>query len=67
MLGGEKMRKFKAWLVENNIKQSEIAKLLGLSLRIVNAKLNGREPFTLAQVKTICLHYHISADEFFIN
>lgn len=58
--------KFKAWLVANKIKQNEIAELLGISLENTNAKLNGRQDFTLAQVKKICEHYGISADEFFV-
>lgn len=58
--------KFKAWLVVNKIKQNEIAELLGISLENTNAKLNGRQDFTLAQVKKICEHYGISADEFFV-
>ena len=58
--------KFKAWCVEHNIKQNELAELLNLSIQSINNKLNGREPFTLAQVKTICHHYGLSADELFI-
>ena len=69
MKGGEnvpKVLKFKAWLVENNIKQAEIASVLGISRELTNAKINGREEFTLAQVKTLCEHYKISADIFFV-
>lgn len=58
--------KFKAWMVQNKIQQQEIANLLGISLQLVNAKINGREEFTLSQVKTICKTYQISADEYFI-
>jgi predicted XRE-type DNA-binding protein len=47
---GEKMS-FKAWLVQNNITQSEVARLLGISLTSVNAKINGRGEFTLRQRK----------------
>ena len=61
-----KVLKFKAWLVENNIKQAEIASVLGISRELTNAKINGREEFTLAQVKTLCEHYKISADIFFV-
>ena len=67
--GGEnvpKVLKFKAWLVENNIKQAEIASVLGISRELTNAKINGREDFTLAQVKTLCEHYKLSADIFFV-
>ena len=58
--------KFKAWIVQNKIPQQEIANLLGISLQMANAKINGREDFTLSQVKRICKEYHISADEYFI-
>lgn len=60
------MLKFKAYLVEHGIKQKEVAEVLGITVEMVNRKLNGAEPFTLAQVKTLCQHYHISADVYFI-
>lgn len=62
----EKLLKFKAWLVENQISQAEVAKVLGITRPLTNAKLNGREDFTLSQVKTLCEHYGISADDFFV-
>lgn len=58
--------KFKAWLVENGIKQNEVAELLQISRESVNAKLNKREEFTLSQVKRLCEHYKISADDYFV-
>ena len=60
------MMKFKAYLVEHGIKQIEVALLLGIGLQSANRKLNGREPFTTAQIKILCEHYGISADEYFI-
>ena len=60
------MRKFKAYLVEHNIRQKEAADVVGISVQQLNRKLNGAEPFTLAQVKKLCEHYNISADEYFI-
>lgn len=62
----DKTLKFKAWLVERGIKQSEIAELLNINLTNVNEKLNGKQPFTLEQIKTICGQYDLSADEYFI-
>lgn len=62
----EKLLKFKAWLVENQISQAEVAELLGITRQLANAKLNGREEFTLSQVRTLCKHYGISADNFFV-
>ena len=58
--------KFKAWMVQNKIPQQDIADLLGISLQMANAKINGREDFTLSQVKKICKNYNISSDEYFI-
>lgn len=60
------MLKFKAYCVEHGIKQYEIAEALNITVSNVNLKLNGKEPFTLAQVKTLCERYKISADEYFI-
>lgn len=57
--------KFKAYCVSHKVKQSEIAELLDINLSNVNEKLNGKQPFTLNQVKILCEHYGISADEYF--
>lgn len=56
--------KFKAWMVQNRISQSALAELLNLSLQSVNKKVNGKEDFSLKQVKVICDTYGISADIF---
>ena len=58
--------RFKGYCAEHNIKQGEIAELLGITIQSVNRKINGKEPFTLEQVKTLCEHYGISADEYFV-
>ena len=57
--------KFKGFLAENGIKQAEIADLLKIDVANVNLKVNGKQPFTLDQVKTLCLHYGISANDYF--
>lgn len=62
-----KCLKFKAWMVENGIHQQEIADLIGVGLANTNAKINGRQNFTLDQVKAITSHYGISADIFLEN
>lgn len=56
--------KFKAWLAENRIKQKEIMELLDLSRTSIDKKVNGKEDFTLPQIRTICDKYGISADIF---
>lgn len=58
--------RFKAWLVEHKISQADVAKILDITQENVNAKLNGRLPFTLEQVQTLCKTYQISADDYFI-
>lgn len=58
--------KFKAFCVENKIKQTDIAKVLDIDVSNVNLKMNGKQPFTLEQIKTLCKEYSISADEYFI-
>lgn len=55
---------FKGWMVENNIKQSEIAELLDISLQSVNLKVNGKQDFSLPQISAICGRYGLSADIF---
>ena len=60
------MLKFKGYCVENGIKQAEIADVLNISVNRANRKLNGREPFTLEQVRTLCKTYAISADIYFV-
>lgn len=60
------MLRFKGYLAENKIKQSEIAEILNITVQSVNRKLNEKEPFTLEQVKTLCNHFKISADVYFV-
>lgn len=60
------MLKFKGYCVEHRIKQEEIAKLLNITVPSANRKLNEKEPFTLSQVKILCEHYQISADDYFV-
>lgn len=60
------MLKFKGYCAEHNIRQREIAELLDLNPQTVNRKMNGKEAFTLEQVKKICEHYGISADTYFV-
>lgn len=60
----EQILGFKGWMAENNIKQSELAELLGLSIQSINLKVNGKQDFTLPQISAICGKYGISADIF---
>lgn len=56
--------KFKGWLAEHGIKQSEIAELLDIDISNVNQKINGKQEFTVPQIRAICNKYNISADIF---
>lgn len=56
--------KFKGWMVENKVTQKELMDLLGLSQTSINKKVNGKEDFSLPQIRAICEKYHISADIF---
>lgn len=61
-----KPNKFKGYMAEHGIKQTDLAELLDIDVTNVCEKVNGRQPWTLAQVKIICETYGISADEYFI-
>lgn len=59
--------KFKAFMVENGIKQMNMAKLLNKSVSALNQNLNGTGgDFSIAELRIICNRFNISADEFFI-
>lgn len=55
---------FKAWAICHNIRQKEIADVLHISLQSVNNKMNGRQDFSLAQIKALHRAYGVSADIF---
>ncbi|WP_437829023.1 helix-turn-helix domain-containing protein [Niallia taxi] len=59
--------KLKAFLVENAIKQREIADLLGKSTSAFNQNLNGTGgDFSLDEVRLLCKWLNITADEYFL-
>lgn len=62
-------KRFKAYLVEHDIQQGEVANMLEISRARFNMILNGKRgaDFTGTQIKTLCDHYHISADTFFFR
>lgn len=57
-------KKFKGWCAAHNVKAKDIADLLGITYNNVNEKINGKQNFTLPQIKIICEKYDISADIF---
>lgn len=59
--------KFKGYCAEHNIRLAELAEVLKIkNIQNISEKLNGKKPWTLDQVKTLCNKYKISADEYFI-
>lgn len=58
---------FKNYLIEQGIKQEEVATLIGLSRSQLNMILNGQRgnDFYVSQVVKICNHYKISAEQYF--
>lgn len=61
--------KFKNYLVERGITQGEVAELLGMSRSQLNMILNGqrKNDFMVSHLVTLCNHYQISADEYFLK
>ena len=59
--------KFKAFLVENNINQRDVANLLKKSISALNQNLNGTGgDFSLRELRVICKEFNISADDYFL-
>lgn len=56
--------KFKAWMAAHKVSQKELCDLLDLSNTSINKKVNGKEDFTLLQIRKICEKYEVSADIF---
>lgn len=60
--------KFKAYLEEIGIKQSELAGLLNKTPSALNQNLNGTGgDFSISEVRFLCQKFNISADDFFIS
>lgn len=59
-------RALKAWLIENDISQSELATTLGTTSNYVNKKINGTGPdFRLSEVRKANSDLGIPIDIFF--
>ena len=56
--------KFKGWCAAHGVKVKDIADLLNIHVNNASEKINGKQNFTLPQIKTICEKYGISADIF---
>lgn len=59
--------KLKAFLVENSVKQGDIAKEMGLDRSTFNSKLNKNgSDFSLSEVRYLCRKYNLDANKFFL-
>lgn len=56
--------KFKGFIAENNVKQKEVADLIGVTESTISKKINGNADFDMREVRIICKHYKINADIF---
>lgn len=56
--------RFKGWCAAHNVKVKDIAELLDIHINNASEKINGKQNFTLLQIRTICDAYNISADIF---
>lgn len=56
--------KFKGWCAAHGVKVKDIAELLHIAVNNAGEKINGKQNFTLPQIRIICEHYGISADIF---
>ena len=58
--------KFKSFLVEHDIKQQELAKLLNKSKSAINQNLNGTGgDFSISELKVLKEAYNIKVDDYF--
>lgn len=56
--------KFKAYLIENRIKQKTVAAMLNISPVTLNQKINGYLNFSFDEVEKICIEYNLDANIF---
>ena len=62
----EPYMKLLLYLKENNIRQKEVAALIGKTTSAFNQQLNGTGgDFTVEEVVKICGHFGISAEQYF--
>jgi len=60
--------RFRGWMEDNNIRQSDVAKVVGKTRSTLSQNLSGVSgDLSLPDVRKICLHYNISCDTYFIN
>lgn len=59
--------KLKGYFVENDIKFQDVAKLLNVSNTSFSSKINRNgQDFTADEIRTMCCHYKLDANKFFL-
>jgi len=61
------INKLKAYRTLYNVKQEEIAKILGMSLSTYSCKEKGTRQFTLDEAKKICDYFGVTIEEIFFS
>lgn len=60
--------KFKSFLFEQGVSQNKLAEILGKTPSSISSHINGTGgDFSLQDIRIICKHFKISADEYFIE
>lgn len=60
--------KFKMFLLENDIKHKDVAKLLGINPALFSQKINKKNSnFSLDEASVICAKYGLDLHEYFFN
>ena len=50
---------------ENKLKQSDMAKILNISMQSYYLKENGKSDFTITEAKRLAIYYNCTLDELF--
>lgn len=54
-------------MVEYGVTQGELAKLIGISSRAINYKINGERDFTLKEAQIISKYFKRPIEDIFLN
>lgn len=60
-------RRLKGMMVEYGVTQGELAKLIGISQRAFNYKVNGERDFTLKEAQIISGYFKKTIEDIFLN
>lgn len=65
-MGYEKLKEF---MKEQNVTSVRLSNELGIDRTTLYRKINmiGKKDFTCSEMRTICLYFDISSDDFFMN